>query len=130
MPADHLIEIDRYSKISENGISIAFLDAANTFKGWKTTFSGTGSWLEYDRVDFGNRRFGKLTGRIRSAQGGVVQFRADSSDGPLIAEVAIPAGDSWSEVTVPVLAKQRGMHNLVVVAKTSAPVDIDWIRFQ
>ena len=37
------IQLDRYSKISEKGASIALLDTADTFKGWKTIFDASGS---------------------------------------------------------------------------------------
>jgi len=130
MPAERQIKIDRYTKISDKGVSIAFLDAADTFKGWKTTFAGTGSWLEYDRVDFGSHRFGKLTVKAQSAQGGALQIRADTADGPLIAEVSIPSGDSGSDLTVPVQAKQRGVHNLFIVAKSDGSDNVEWVRFQ
>jgi hypothetical protein len=32
------IQIDRYSKMADKGVSIAFLDTLDTFKGWKTIF--------------------------------------------------------------------------------------------
>ena len=129
MPADRQIKIDRYSKISEQGVAISFLDTANTFKGWKTTFTGAGSWLEYDRVDFGPRRFGKLSVRTRSAQSGTLQIHADSLNGPLIAKVSIPSGEAWSDVTATVTAKQKGVHNLVIVANSDGPISVEWVCF-
>jgi len=35
------IQIDRYSAISKDGVSDSFLDASNTFAGWKITLNGT-----------------------------------------------------------------------------------------
>ena len=116
MPADREIKIDRYSKISDSGVSVAFLNPADTFKGWKTTFAAAGSWLEYDRVDFGRERSKQITVRARSANGGTLQIRVNGAGGPIVAEVSIPPGETSVEVTVPVLAKQRGTRDLFVVA--------------
>jgi hypothetical protein len=129
-PSDREIKIDRYSKVSDSGVSISFLDAGDTFKGWKTTFSASGAWLEYDRVGFGTGRSRKVVVRAKSAKGGTLQFRANSLDGPVIANVSIPRSDDWTNVASPILAKQRGVRNLFVVAKDEMPLDVDWVRFE
>ena len=124
------MKIDRYSNVSEKGVSISFLDPANTFKGWKTTFSDAGSWLEYDRVDFGRGRSKRMILNARSANGGTLEFRANRVDGPLIATLSVPSGQAWGSVSAPVLAKQKGVQNLYVVAKDNGPIEVDWVQFQ
>src|SRR5206468_156035 len=61
------IETDRYSRISDEGAGIGFLDTLDRFKGWKTTFSGPGGWIQYNRVDFGQGRSKKVSVRAVSA---------------------------------------------------------------
>lgn len=127
--ADSEIRIDRYSKISESGVSIAFLNPELPFKGWKTKFAGAGSWLEYDRVDFGRGRAKRATVRAKAERGGTLQLRVDGTSGPVVAEVTIPAGSSWSEVAAPILARQKGIRNLFVTAKSGDPIEVEWVRF-
>lgn len=129
MPADREIQIDRYSKISNTGVSIDFINPEDTFKGWKTTFAAQGAWLEYDRVAFGRGRAKGVSLRARSTTGGTLQIRADSLSGPLIAEAAIPAGESFRNVTVPIRNRQKGIHNLFVVMNRGSSVEVDWLRF-
>jgi hypothetical protein len=130
MPADRQIKIDRYSKISDSGISIDFLNPSDTFKGWKTTFSSAGSWLEYDRVDFGRGRAKQITVRSKSAKGGTLQIRVNGLDGPIVAEVSISPGETFTDVAAPVLARPKGIRNLFVLAKEGGPIEVQWVRFQ
>jgi len=130
MPAQREIKIDRYSMLSNSGASISFMNPADTFKGWKTTFSAVGSWLEYDRVDFGRGRLKQVSIRTKSQDGAILQIRANSVDGPVIAEISIPRGEDWTNVSSPILTKQKGVQNLFVTAKSSGSVDVDWVKFQ
>jgi hypothetical protein len=50
------IQIDRFSGLSEKGVSIALLDTVNTFAGWKTLFNAPKSWVQYNSVDFGSKK--------------------------------------------------------------------------
>lgn len=52
------IQIDRYSSISSAGISIAFLDESEPFKGWKAIFGKKNAWLQYNKVDLGMKSAG------------------------------------------------------------------------
>ena len=124
------IQIDRYSKLSDNGAAIAFIDPADTFKGWKTQFTAAGAWVEYDRVDFGRRRPGKVSVRAESATGGTLQIRANGVDGPVIAEVTVPASSGWTLVTAKVTKAPRGVQNLFVVSTDGHPVEADWVQFE
>lgn len=129
-PANRNIEIDRYSLISEQGASIAFLDTTNRFKGWKTVFDKAGAWIQYNTVDFGTTRPEKIHVRCNSGSGGILQVRLDSSNGPLLSEITIPAGDTWTSVSAKVSEFKDGIHNLVLVSKSNNPVEVDWVRFE
>ena len=124
------IQIDRYSHISGKGVSVAFLDSLDTFKGWKTLFNTQGAWLWYNAVDFGNKKLKSVQVRALSQQGGKIQIRLDKPDGPLLSEVKIPKGNRWITTDMPVSNYQKGIHNLVVVQQSNSPVEIDWVQFK
>ena len=123
------IEIDRYSHISPTGISVAFIDTTNTFKGWKAILSKQNSWITYNTVDFGNKKLKSVQVNASSQTGGVIQIRLDKSDGLLLSEVRIPKSASLSLLNTRLSKYQKGIHNLVVVLKDYSTVDIDWIQF-
>jgi len=123
------IEIDRYSSISPEGVSVALLDTLNTFKGWKTALDKPGAWIRYNAVDFGSRKLKKLQVNATSQTGATLQIRLDKPDGPVIAEVKIPKGTDWSAVITRVPRYKKGIHDLIVVLGDSGTAEIDWIKF-
>ena len=128
--ATNKIEIDRYSNKSETGSSIAFVDSANTFNGWKTILDSKGAWVKYNTVDFGNEKLKTVEVKARSVNGGILQVRLDKVDGPVIAEVKIPKSSGWNPVEAKVSKFQAGIHNLVVVLKDENRVEVDWVKFK
>jgi hypothetical protein len=123
------IDIDRYSQISNKGVSVAFLDTLNTFNGWKTILDKENAWIQYNTVDFGNKKLKSVRVEALSQTGGILQIRIDKADGILLAEVKIPKGTGWNTVDTRLSKYQKGIHNLVVVLKDNNPVEVDWIRF-
>lgn len=123
------IEIDRYSQISNNGVSVAFLDTLNTFNGWKTILDKQNAWIEYNTVDFGTKKLKSINVQALSHAGGTLQIRIDKTDGILLAEVKIPKSAGWNTVDARLSKYQKGIHNLIVVLKDNNPVEVDWIRF-
>ena len=71
------IQIDRYTAKSNEGVSIAFLDTANKFEGWKTIFDKAGGWIQYNSVDFGKKKIKSVNINVESNTGGVLQIRLD-----------------------------------------------------
>ena len=124
------IEIDRYSKISNNGVSIAFIDTLNTFKGWKTILDKQNAWIQYNTVDFGNEKLKSVNVQTLSQTGSTLQIRIDKADGILLAEVKISKGAGWNTVETRLSKYQKGIHNLIVVLKDKNPVEVDWIQFK
>ena len=124
------IQIDRYNRISDNGASIAFLDSLDTFKGWKTILDKKDAWVQYNAVNFGNRKLKSVQIRVMSLNGGTLQIFLDKSGGPLLAEIIIPKSTEWNTVRTKMLKFQKGVHNLVVLLKDNKPVEVDWIKFQ
>jgi hypothetical protein len=123
------IEIDRYSHISESGASVAFLDTADTFRGWKTRLDMQNAWISYNSVDFGNKKLKSVQVQALSRTGGTLQIRLDKPEGTLLAEVKVPDGTSWNIINTRLRKYQKGIHNLVVTLKDNNPVEMDWIRF-
>ena len=123
------IQVDRYSSISGNSAEIAFLDSLNTFKGWKTILGTKNAWVQYNSVDFGDRKFKSVGINAMSKEGGTLQLFLDKADGPLLAEIKIPKGTGWNIVNTRMLKFQKGIHNLVVLLKDNNPVEVDWVRF-
>jgi hypothetical protein len=123
------IEIDRYSSMSKTGTSIALLDTLNTFSGWEATLNSQKAWIQYNTVDFGNKKLKSVNIQALSQTGGTLQIRIDKTDGILIAEVKIPKSSVWSTVETRLSNYQNGIHNLIVILKDNNPVALDWIRF-
>jgi len=123
------IQLDRYSRISDNGASIAFLDSLHTFSGWKTILNSPGAWVQYNTVDFGKRLIRTISVRAASA-GGILQLHTNGLNGPLVVEMKIPASKDWL-ITKATLSKLKsGIINIVVVLKGAGPVEVDWISFE
>jgi len=124
------IEIDRYSHISESGALVAFLDTADTFRGWKTRLDMQNAWISYNSVNFGNKKLKSVQVQALSRTGGTLQIRLDNPEGTLLAEVKVPAGPGWNLINTRIRKYQKGIHNLVVVLKDNNPVEVDWICFE
>jgi hypothetical protein len=128
--ASQKIEIDRYSYVSQEGVSVAFLDADNTFKGWKTILSKQNAWIRYNAVDFGSKKLKSVQVSAMSQSGGTFQVRLDKADGLLLAEIKVPKGSVWNTVNTRLSKYQKGIHNLVVVLGDASLVEIDWMSFK
>ena len=125
------IQMDRYSNISEKGASIAFVDEADTFKGWKTVLSQSNAWIEYNTVDFGKKRLKSVTVKAISATGGTLQIRTNGINGTVIAEVKIPVSTVWQNIKVPTKKFEAGIQNLsVILLENDKQVEVDWISFK
>jgi hypothetical protein len=123
------IQIDRYSKIDERA-SIAFLDTADTFKGWKTQFREPGAWVQYNTVDFGSQPIKKVIFKMLAEQDGTIEIRTGSTTGPLLSTVIIRKTNQWMIVGSDDIKKISGVQNLFMVLKEGKGLEIDWIRFE
>jgi len=125
------IQIDRYSKISEKGTAIAFVDALDNFKGWKTVLSNSEAWIQYNTVDFGKKPLKTVVVKALSSTGGTLEIRTKGINGTLIAEVQIPVSTSWQDIEVPVKKFEKNIQNLYVLLKeNNKQVEVDWISFK
>ena len=95
-----------------------------------------GDWLAYANVDFGTPT--ALTVTTRRASGstatGTIQYRLDSTTGPIIASVPISntgGWQSWGSVTTTLSGSATGVHTLYITFTGSGGdfVNINWFQF-
>ena len=128
--ASNEIQIDRYSRICDMGISVEFIDEMNTFKGWKTVFTTKDAWIQFNAVDFAKKKYKSVVVKAISKTGGSIQVHLNSVNGPVVATVNVPKGNDWQTVKVSASKLKSGVQNLVVSSANNNPVEIDWIRFE
>jgi hypothetical protein len=128
--ASRRIEIDRYSKISDSDVSIAFNDSTNTFDGWKAILHGKKAWIQYNGVDFESKNYKNLTIRCSATHGGVVEIKINRLDSPPIARIVIQPGSQWQVIKSKVSALKQGVINLIVTTADDRKVEIDWLSFE
>ena len=125
------VQIDRYSAISsKDAVAVSFLNATNTFEGWKIGLNAKNAWVKYDRVDFGQAALKSVNVRSMSSTGGTVEIRLDKVDGPVLAKVEIGNSSDWKVVNSKVASAPTGVHNLVVTQPEDKKVEIDWVSFE
>jgi beta-xylosidase len=124
------IQIDRYSAISKEGVSVSFLNPTNTFEGWKISLNGTNAWVRFDKVDFGKTKLKSVTVMAVSPAKSVVQIHLDKVDGPVLAKVKIGKTSKWKVVKSKVASVPTGIHDLVVSQDGNKNVELDWISFE
>ena len=124
------IQIDRYSAISGEGVSVEFIDTSNTFQGWKTVMEKSNSWIKYNAVDFGTKTAKTIQVRVHSENGGILQIRLHDAKGPVLSQVEVPKHTGWRVIEVKLEQFQPGIQNLVVESLSDNEVEIDWISFR
>jgi hypothetical protein len=124
------IQLDRYSAISPEGVSVSFLNATNTHDGWKILLNGKNAWVQFDKVDFGTGDLKSVDVRSISSTGGAIEIHLDKVDGPLVAEVEIGADSDWKVVKTKVTGAPASVHDIVVTQDGDSHIELDWISFE
>lgn len=124
------IQIDRYSRISDAGATIAFLDTSNKFQGWKTIFTNANAWVQYNSVRFGNKAVKTVTVKVNSPTGGTLLIKTKNENGLVVAEVKLPVTNGWQEVKAIVFKPISGVQHLVVQLKETGMAEVDRISFE
>ena len=127
--ASSRIQIDRYSAISEKGLTVEFVDTADKFKGWKAHFNAPNAWLLYNKVDFGNKLSSELQLMVKSSSGGVIEVRTGSATGPIVASLKVPKATSWGLKKTKVSLPKAGVQDIVLCLKDAGDVEVDWLSF-
>lgn len=123
------IQIDRYSKIDDRA-AIAFLDTADTFKGWKTEFKEPGAWIQYNSVDFSGKAIKKALVKVRAAEDATIEIRTASLTGPLLSKYTVRKDNNWMVIGADILQKTNGVQHLFISLKDGKDVEIDWVKFE
>ncbi len=128
------IQIDRYSQLGPENVKVDFVHSDSPFDGWKAIFWNTTQyrqpiWLSYERVDFGSKPLKSVQLRTYAPAGGTIQLRADSLQGPVIAEVKVKDSMEWTMPTAELRSQLQGVHTLYVLMTDGSHVEVDWVKF-
>ncbi|HEV8442924.1 MAG TPA: family 43 glycosylhydrolase [Steroidobacteraceae bacterium] len=124
------IQIDRFSDKSPAGVAISFLDDANPFAGWKSSFSAAQSWVRFNDVDFGTGAQRHISVRARASGKATLELRLDSLQGPVLGSVKVVPGLHWKVATGTAKHIPPGVHDLFVIQAADEPVAVDWVSFR
>lgn len=119
------IQIDRYNEIAPTA-SIAYLNEANKFDGWKTLFKKSGAWVRYNRVEFGQEPVKQVKFRVLAPKG--AKLEVSIAGGKSIATVNVPRSNNWEIVSAPVKKSPTGLQDLKITLK-SGQAEVDWMIF-
>ncbi|HQN92475.1 MAG TPA: family 43 glycosylhydrolase [Prolixibacteraceae bacterium] len=127
--AEKEIQIDRYSALSEVGAKIEFIDSTNTKLGWKTELSKKDAWVRFNKVELKNN-YKSLIAKAKSEQNGMLEIRANSLNGPVLAKLNINKTSDWKDISAKLEKYKAGIQDLFVISKSENPVEVDWIKFE
>lgn len=130
IPASRRLEIDRYSAIADQGVSVSFHDTTKVASGWKTTFSKPGAWVRFDAVGFDEKPFKTLKAHVRSVNGGTVDIRLGNERSPAVGQLKIPKTNDWKTVSVRLRESPKGILAVIASLQSAGEVEIDWISFE
>ncbi len=94
-----------------------------------------GDWIAWANLDFGTPTAATVTTRLASGAGsGAVQYRIDSTTGPVIATIPVSntgGWQSWTSVTTALSASVTGRHTVYATFTGSGGdfVNLNWFRF-
>ncbi len=128
--AENEIQIDRFSAISKEGVTISFIDEKEPFNGWKTTLAQPEAWIRYNTVEFSNVKFKSVLVKAKANRGGSFEIRLNAKDGQLLATVNLEKSENWKTIETKTKKIEPGIYNLIIVSKSEIPFDIDWVKFE
>jgi beta-glucosidase len=109
---------------------------SDTGGGQNVGFIAPGDWLSYANVDFGTPTATTVTTRRASGSTatGTIQFRLDSTTGPIIASVPVSntgGWQSWGSVTTTLSGSATGVHTVYVTFTGTGGdfVNLNWFQF-
>jgi beta-glucosidase len=109
---------------------------SDTGGGQNVGYIAPGDWLAYSNVDFGSPTATSVTTRRASGSTatGTIQYRLDSTTGPIIASVPMSntgGWQSWGSATAPLSGSATGVHTVYVTFTGSGGdfVNLNWFQF-
>ncbi|UWP87447.1 carbohydrate-binding protein [Dactylosporangium fulvum] len=108
----------------------------DTGGGQSVGFITPGDWLGYTNVDFGTPTAASVTTRLASgASSGTIQYRLDSTTGPIIASVPVTSTggwQTWTTNTTNLTGAATGVHTVFLTFTGTAGADfvnLNWFQF-
>ncbi|WP_433202648.1 family 20 glycosylhydrolase [Dactylosporangium sp. CS-047395] len=106
----------------------------DTGGGQNVGYVSPGDWLAYSNVDFGSATAVSVTTRLASgASNGTVQYRLDSTTGPVIASVPVSSTGGWQawiSTTTALSSSATGVHTVYLTFTGTADfVNLNWFQF-
>ncbi|WP_433888949.1 glycoside hydrolase family 3 N-terminal domain-containing protein [Streptomyces sp. CA-111067] len=109
----------------------------DTGGGQDVGYIAPGDWLAYGNVDFGSPGAVSVTTRLASAATGTgtVQYRLDSTTGPVIAAVPVSGTggwQNWTSTTTSLTGTATGKHTLYATFTANGGADfvnLNWLQF-
>ena len=109
---------------------------SDTGGGLNVGWIAPGDWLAYNGIDFGGTTAVSVTTRIASGSTatGTIQYRLDSTTGPIIASMAVSntgGWQSWTSRVTTLSGSATGVHTLFITFTGSGGdfVNINWFQF-
>ncbi|MDD5063001.1 MAG: family 43 glycosylhydrolase [Candidatus Marinimicrobia bacterium] len=124
------IEFDRYSAISQEGVSIEFLDNADRFAGWKSILTEENAWIRFNSVYFKEENLKRIKIKALSDTGGTVAIQIGDGDKYKIWNLKIPISKDWKIISANIKNLLVGIQNIEISLRDSGRVEIDWIQFE
>jgi beta-glucosidase len=133
-PADPYQVVQAESFSTQSGVQTE--TTSDTGGGLNVGWIAPGDWLHYGSVDFGSPSAVSVTTRLASGATatGTIQYRLDSSTGPIVASVPVSntgGWQSWTSRVATLSASATGVHQLYVTFSGSGGdfANINWFQF-
>ncbi|HEX5997386.1 MAG TPA: glycoside hydrolase family 3 N-terminal domain-containing protein [Jiangellales bacterium] len=131
-PRSALSQIQAESYDAQSGTQLE--STSDTGGGQNVGFIAPGDWLAYD-LDFGATSPASVSTRIASgASSGTIQYRLDSTTGPIIATVPVSSTggwQTWTTATANLTGTATGVHRvyLTFTGPGGDFVNVNWLQF-
>ena len=121
--AHEKIQIDRYSKISNTGAKIDFVDSLNTFSGWQLLLCEKEAWAQYNKVEI-SKDVDNIFIKLKSQNGAKIELKL----GTYTITLNIAKTNEWTTSRFNIPTPPKGVMD-IKLKLISGTVDIDWISF-
>ncbi|MBS1664139.1 MAG: family 43 glycosylhydrolase [Bacteroidetes bacterium] len=127
--ADTHIQLDRYTKISDAGAAISFLDTLDKSKGWQLKLTTPQAWVQYNSVDFKTKQWKTVSAMALSPTGATLEIHLNDVNGPLVSQINIPKSTTWTLYSSKLSLSPKNTNHLVITIKNAGEASIDYITF-
>lgn len=127
--ATDTIQLDRYSRISKSGVTIAFNDTTNYFAGWNTILSQKNAEVQYNNLFIESAKYRTIQIKYKAEQGTLLKIHLQGKTNSILKELKIPDSANWTNLSIPLKGIKSGIYHLTICNKKNKPIEIDWVQF-